>query len=766
MASGDLVATEAWIRDRAQLGSYRADEVESLSLQGTYSDKIVSLGDAFQNFKRLKCLDLSRNSIDSLGGLEYLPSLEKLNMYYNNVASSKEISRLCYLTNLRELDLRLNPVTRNEDNFRLFVVHMLPNLQRLDDRLVRESERKAAHQHFSSQEQKQAPESDREDERIHFTDHAKKNYLFDKDEQESRCTSMKYKWNAVSDFNTDLKERRSTHDFQLTSEPPDSVYSHTPLSSVYSVRDMKEVKDNYSQGKPSTDTLETENSRNGQYFSYLNDEDYKTYQSPTRSSLRSTGKTISRQSREGYRVTFADRKFLDTDEKTVNLESQCNSANQYSHPLQSQYSHPSPSKYNPPSPGYSKKESLLQTRERNMKDYHDSYQFDTPVKKDSNTSIDRSSILSHDYHKPCTEAKTYQSNLEPQNMYPNLQGDKAAIETNSDRLYKWNSDFKAGSTYGSRKITTADEVTSTQRARSATSGLTPHHRTSSSDSLLDRPSLASPSSSFTSIYSNSSKRAFAEHVSPELAPSKSTAPITDRQSHLIKGNVEPFEYKGELKKSSSQCSLLFTKPNYERKTTLCKFLEAAECGDYRSSSPPLSSSSISPNVSSVLKRLIDLIDRHWNGSRSLQLNQRFLIPAHELLSSLVGSVCLDSHNSKIQSLEKKVKVLTEENKSLLTRMGTGLDTAELYRLKHQISQKQDDIDSLKGRLAKILDENNKLRSQLTSLELVTCAGNQQQNKELQRENEKLNLEVEYLNQQIKQYSKLQETVSMLQESHR
>ncbi|XP_007905756.2 leucine-rich repeat-containing protein 36 isoform X2 [Callorhinchus milii] len=598
MASGDLVATEAWIRDRAQLGSYRADEVESLSLQGTYSDKIVSLGDAFQNFKRLKCLDLSRNSIDSLGGLEYLPSLEKLNMYYNNVASSKEISRLCYLTNLRELDLRLNPVTRNEDNFRLFVVHMLPNLQRLDDRLVRESERKAAHQHFSSQEQKQAPESDREDERIHFTDHAKKNYLFDKDEQESRCTSMKYKWNAVSDFNTDLKERRSTHDFQLTSEPPDSVYSHTPLSSVYSVRDMKEVKDNYSQGKPSTDTLETENSRNGQYFSYLND------------------------------------------------------------------------------------------------------------------------------------------------------------------------DFKAGSTYGSRKITTADEVTSTQRARSATSGLTPHHRTSSSDSLLDRPSLASPSSSFTSIYSNSSKRAFAEHVSPELAPSKSTAPITDRQSHLIKGNVEPFEYKGELKKSSSQCSLLFTKPNYERKTTLCKFLEAAECGDYRSSSPPLSSSSISPNVSSVLKRLIDLIDRHWNGSRSLQLNQRFLIPAHELLSSLVGSVCLDSHNSKIQSLEKKVKVLTEENKSLLTRMGTGLDTAELYRLKHQISQKQDDIDSLKGRLAKILDENNKLRSQLTSLELVTCAGNQQQNKELQRENEKLNLEVEYLNQQIKQYSKLQETVSMLQESHR
>lgn len=64
-------------------------------------------------------------------------------------------------------------------------------------------------------------------------------------------------------------------------------------------------------------------------------------------------------------------------------------------------------------------------------------------------------------------------------------------------------------------------------------------------------------------------------------------------------------------------------------------------------------------------------------------------PAHELLSNVLNSMSI----SKIQSLEKKVKALAEENKSLLTRTGSGLDTAELYRVKQQLTQKQDDLVS-------------------------------------------------------------------------
>ncbi|GCB72885.1 centrosomal protein of 72 kDa-like isoform X3 [Scyliorhinus torazame] len=590
MAAVELEATEEWIRDKAQLSNHRLDEVEFISLQGTYSDKIVSLGDAFLSFKRLKSLDLSRNSIVSLGGLEGLHSLEKLNLYYNNVPSSKEISSLCHLINLKELDLRLNPVTRNEENYRLYVIHLLPNLKKLDDRPVRESERKAAQIQFSSREQKEASDLDRDEER----NHVKRNFAYDKDDQDSLHSSMKNKWDAASDYKTDLKERWAPHDFQLMSEHQESLCSRPPLSSLYAARDVKEARENDTPSKMSIDPMEIEQSRSGQYHSYLNE------------------------------------------------------------------------------------------------------------------------------------------------VCP---------------------DLKTNSTYGIRKNAHVDDAASSQRSKMTSSVLLPRHGTSSSDHLLDRQNLISPASSFTSLYSNSSKRGFTEHMNAEFTANKNS----ERRSQLTTGNVENFESKLEPKKASSLSSLSCTQPCYDKKqTTLDKLLEGEECGDYRPRTPTGLSSSVSARVPSLLLNLLDLVDQYWNGSRSLQSNQRFLTPAHEMLSNLTNSVSMP----KVQSLEKKVKALTEENKSLLTRTGFGLDTAELQRVKHQLSQKQDDMDNLKGRLAKILDENNKLRSQLTSLELANCAGNQLQNKDLQKDNERLNLEVEYLNQQIKQYNKLQETVTMLQESHR
>ncbi|KAK2147886.1 hypothetical protein LSH36_531g01064 [Paralvinella palmiformis] len=134
-----LAVTESWIRDRVRLnhnnlGKYHKpspEDVRSLSLPGTYHEKISSLGESIRNFTRLKSLDLSRNAIESLQGLENLKMLEKLTLYYNNVPSLQELYRLRYNQRLQELDLRLNPVARNEPDYRLFLIHMLPNLRRL-----------------------------------------------------------------------------------------------------------------------------------------------------------------------------------------------------------------------------------------------------------------------------------------------------------------------------------------------------------------------------------------------------------------------------------------------------------------------------------------------------------------------------------------------------------------------------------------------------------------------------------------------------------
>ncbi|XP_061445728.1 centrosomal protein of 72 kDa isoform X2 [Rhineura floridana] len=125
-------------------------DVRSLSLPGTYHEKISHLGNSLKNFIRLKSLDLSRNVLTTLEGLQHLTYLEKLNLYFNCISSLSEVFRLHSLTALKDVDLRLNPVVKNESDYRLFVVHMLPNLRRLDDRPVRDSERKASLLHFST----------------------------------------------------------------------------------------------------------------------------------------------------------------------------------------------------------------------------------------------------------------------------------------------------------------------------------------------------------------------------------------------------------------------------------------------------------------------------------------------------------------------------------------------------------------------------------------------------------------------------------------
>ena len=45
---------------------YVTDDVKSLTLPGTYHEKINNLGFSLQNFTRLQHLDLSKNSIVSL----------------------------------------------------------------------------------------------------------------------------------------------------------------------------------------------------------------------------------------------------------------------------------------------------------------------------------------------------------------------------------------------------------------------------------------------------------------------------------------------------------------------------------------------------------------------------------------------------------------------------------------------------------------------------------------------------------------------------
>ncbi|XP_012629607.1 centrosomal protein of 72 kDa [Microcebus murinus] len=159
-AARKLVLTEEMVRAKSGLAPHRdLAELQSLSIPGTYQEKITHLGNSLMNLAGLKSLDLSRNSLVSLEGIQYLTGLQSLSLYYNCISSLAEVFRLHPLTELVDVDFRLNPVVKNESDYRLFVVRLLPKLRQLDDRPVRESERKASQLHFTSEDSPGSGES-------------------------------------------------------------------------------------------------------------------------------------------------------------------------------------------------------------------------------------------------------------------------------------------------------------------------------------------------------------------------------------------------------------------------------------------------------------------------------------------------------------------------------------------------------------------------------------------------------------------------------
>lgn len=78
-------------------------------------------------FKRVNQLSI----LSCPQGIQYLAALESLNLYYNCISVLAEVFRLHSLKELADVDFRLNPVVKNEPDYRLFVVRLLPKLRQL-----------------------------------------------------------------------------------------------------------------------------------------------------------------------------------------------------------------------------------------------------------------------------------------------------------------------------------------------------------------------------------------------------------------------------------------------------------------------------------------------------------------------------------------------------------------------------------------------------------------------------------------------------------
>ncbi|KAL1742071.1 hypothetical protein HDZ31DRAFT_66316 [Schizophyllum fasciatum] len=87
----------------------------SLNLADNMIDSVLHI---YQNLGQVLYLNLSRNRLESLCGLERLPALERVDLRENLVEESAEVGRLVTLPHIQDVAIEGNPFTEYEENYR------------------------------------------------------------------------------------------------------------------------------------------------------------------------------------------------------------------------------------------------------------------------------------------------------------------------------------------------------------------------------------------------------------------------------------------------------------------------------------------------------------------------------------------------------------------------------------------------------------------------------------------------------------------------
>ncbi|XP_003799441.1 leucine-rich repeat-containing protein 36 [Otolemur garnettii] len=675
---------EEGIRRLGALSLEQPELVESLSLQGSYAGKIHSIGDAFKNFKNLRSLDLSRNLITSLKGIQYLCSLQDLNLYYNNIPSLVEVSRLQPLPFLKELDLRLNPVVRKDTDYRLFAVYTLQTLEKLDDRTVRESERKAAKLHFS-----QLGNSE--------------NFLLevDKSSREKAMKTCVTDESSASKVNADVDTRieADSNKGLFISFPNREIKDSLTCPSATQGNDTPDQKlDTFPPGTQMQEVARREMPSDN------HQEDEFRHYSPRQSTVRSPEK----MTREGYRISFFDNKSSGS----------------------------SPEKDLIPKPDmYQLTHDASLSKRLDVGDSSQIHPYPLPSDVGlENYDSHYSQILSMhgSLGKKHQRSKNYREyRIKPSNdiratashSCGDLQTSLSNPDSSAGRLLKLSSDLYAATHFNSDP---ALLVNVEQQLSTSLGDLIPAHGSFPNNSVLGNRTAP---------------------LRTLLLPPGTSE---DREI-LTKRSLSPSR-RGFKRKDNIFASL---NPKHGSRDAAGSEPLSSDLGSLHglpgNHSPPISART--PHVATVLRQLLELVDKHWSGSGSLLLNKKFLGPARDLLLSLV------------------VPAPSQQwNHSYPEDMAKALHRREL-ELKETGQLVPNDMDTLKQKLVRVLEENLLLSEKIQHLEegATTSAVSGHQSpayEDLLRKNQQLTMQVACLNQELTQLKKLEETVALLHESQR
>ncbi|XP_020740563.2 leucine-rich repeat-containing protein 36 isoform X3 [Odocoileus virginianus] len=663
--------------------------------EGSYAGKIHSIGDAFRNFKSLRSLDLSRNLITSLKGIQYLCSLQDLNLYYNNIPSLVEVSRLQPLPFLKELDLRLNPVVRKDTDYRLFAVYTLQTLEKLDDRAVRESERKAAKLHFS-----QLGNSE--------------NFLLEV-EKSSREKTVK---NCVTNESTASKVSTDS-DNRIETDSNKGLFIPFP---------NREIKDSLASSSATQGSVipdqkldpfllgtQMQEVARREMPSENNQEDEIRRYSPHQLAVRSPEK----MAKEGYRISFLDNKSSGS----------------------------SPEKDVIPKP--------------------DTYQLTHDASLGKRLDVGDSSQI-HPYQLPSDVGLENYDSLYSQNLSLHGSIGKRPQRNKNYREYstKPSNNMKATTSHSCGDLLTSlsNPDSSTGRLLKLSSDLYAATHFNSDPALVVNveQQLATSISDLTQArgsFPNNS--VLGDSLRTLLLPTGTS----ENRENLTKRSLSPS--RRGFRRKENILATLNTKHGFKDATgsePLSSDLGSLH-GLPGNHSPPVSART--SHVATVLRQLLELVDKHWNGSGSLLLNKKFLAfktgpcaqpeflagPARDLLLTLVVPA----------PSQQWCRLHPEDTSKTFHRREMELkETGQLV---------PNDMENLKQKLVRVLEENLILSEKIQRLEegattSVVSGHLSHTYDDLLRKNQQLNMQVSCLNQELAQLKKLEETVTLLHESQR
>nr|XP_046254633.1 centrosomal protein of 72 kDa isoform X3 [Scatophagus argus] len=165
-----------------------------------------------------------------------------------------------------------------------------------------------------------------------------------------------------------------------------------------------------------------------------------------------------------------------------------------------------------------------------------------------------------------------------------------------------------------------------------------------------------------------------------------------------------------------------------------------------------------------LEMLLNLVDKHWAGERSLHQNNNFLSQAVQILSMMENDI--SSREAEVRTLRREADALSFQAAAREEEYKT-----EVRKLSAQLEEADGAARKLNEQLRIVLEENVALQKQLIKLERQYLKSMMKsspitQIKEAQTEVEELRKEIEGLRGKVQEAEKVKELSNMLQESHR